>query len=75
MPLAVKHRFLAVAATALIGVIAVALLRGSISLDVAAMRAVVLVVIVVVIDRVVMPWVQLALAARDDGIGGGPDAR
>jgi hypothetical protein len=75
MPLAVKHRFLAVAATALIGVIAIALLRGSISLDVAAMRAVVLVVIVVVIDRVVMPWVQLALAARDDGIGNGPDPR
>ena len=61
MPFAVKHRILAIAATVLIGVIAVALLRGSIGLDVAAMRALVLVVAVIAIDRLVMPWVMLVL--------------
>ena len=61
MPFAVKHRFLAIFATVLIGVIAVALLRGQIGLDDAAMRAVILVAIVVGVDRVVMPWVMLAL--------------
>jgi hypothetical protein len=61
MPLAVKSRFLAFVATALIGVIAVALLRGRIGIDVAAMRALVLLVVVIVVDRLLMPWVQLAV--------------
>ena len=64
MFVALKHRFLAVIAMALLGVIAVGLLRGDIDIDAAAIRAVVLVVTVVVIDRMVMPFVMLALASN-----------
>jgi hypothetical protein len=64
MFVALKHRFLAIIATALLGVIAVGLLRGDMDIDAAAVRAVVLVVAVVAIDRLVMPFVMLALAAN-----------
>jgi hypothetical protein len=63
MPLAVKNRFLAVVATVLVGVIAVALLRGRIGIDVAATRALVLLGVVISIDRLLMPWVQLAVGS------------
>ena len=64
MFVALKHRFLAIIALALLGVIAVGLLRGEMEVDAAAIRAVVLVVVVVAIDRVVMPFVMLALASN-----------
>ena len=64
MFVALKHRFLAIIALALLGVIAVGLLRGEMEVDAAAIRAVVLVVAVVAIDRVVMPFVMLALASN-----------
>lgn len=64
MFVALKHRFLAVIAMALLGVIAVGLLRGDMDIDAAAIRAVVLVVAVGVIDRMVMPFVMLALASN-----------
>ncbi len=64
MFVALKHRFLAIIALALLGVIAVGLLRGEMEIDAAAIRAVVLVVAVVAIDRVVMPFVMLALASN-----------
>ncbi len=64
MPFAVRNRFLAVVATALIGVIAVALVRRRIDLEAAAVRAAVLVVAVVLVDRLVMPWVSLLLGDR-----------
>ena len=65
MFVALKHRFLAIIATALLGVIAVTLLRGTIAVDQAAIRALILVVVVACIDRCVMPFVMLA-------IGGAP---
>ncbi len=65
MFVALKHRFLAIIATALLGVIAVTLLRGNIAVDQAAIRALILVVVVACIDRCVMPFVMLA-------IGGAP---
>ncbi len=49
MPFAVRNRFLAVVATAL---------------EAAAVRAAVLVVAVVLVDRLVMPWVSLLLGDR-----------
>lgn len=64
MPFAVRNRFLAIVATALFGVIALALVRRRIGLETAAMRAVVLVVAVVLVDRLVMPWVSLAVGER-----------
>ncbi len=63
MFVALKHRFLAIIALALLGVIAVGLLRGDMEVDAAAIRALVLVVVVVAIDRFVMPFVMLALAS------------
>lgn len=65
MFVALKHRFLAIIAMALLGVIAVTLLRGSIAVDQAAIRALILVVVVACIDRFIMPFVMLA-------IGGAP---
>ena len=62
MFVALKHRFLAIIATALLGVIAVTLLRGTIAVDQAAIRALILVVVVVCIDRCVMPFVMLAIS-------------
>ena len=62
MFVALKHRFLAIIATALLGVIAVTLLRGTIAVDQAAIRALILVVVVACIDRCVMPFVMLAIA-------------
>jgi hypothetical protein len=64
MFVALKHRFLAIIAMALLGVIAVGLLRGEMEVDAAAIRAVVLVVAVVAIDRMVMPFVMLALSSN-----------
>ena len=64
MFVALKHRFLAIIAMALLGVIAVGLLRGDMSVDAAALRAVVLVGVVVAIDRMVMPFVMLALKSN-----------
>jgi predicted anti-sigma-YlaC factor YlaD len=60
----VRSQFLAVVATALTGVIAVALLRGRISVDVAAIRALAVLGVVIVADRLLMPWVQLAVGER-----------
>ena len=62
MSVALKHRFLAIIATALLGVIAVTLLRGTIAVDQAAIRALILVAVVACIDRCVMPFVMLAIA-------------
>lgn len=64
MFVALKHRFLAIIAIALMGAIAMALLRGSISVDAAAIRAVILLVVMVCIDRLVMPFVMLAVGAK-----------
>lgn len=64
MFVALKHRFLAIIAMALLGVIAVGLLRGDMNVDAAALRAVVLVAVVVAVDRMVMPFVMLALASN-----------
>ena len=64
MFVALKHRFLAIIAIALMGAIAMALLRGSISVDAAAIRAVILLVVMVCIDRLLMPFVMLAVGAK-----------
>ena len=61
MFVSLKHRFLAIIAMALLGVIAVSLLRGTIAIDEAAIRALILVVVVTCIDRLVMPFVMLAI--------------
>jgi hypothetical protein len=53
---ALKHRFLAVIATTLIGVLAVGLLRGNVSIE-----AAVLVVVVTVLDRYVMPFIMVGV--------------
>jgi hypothetical protein len=73
MPLSLNHRFLAIIATILLGVIAVTLLRGDIDIDAAAIRAAVLVAVMVVIDRFVMPFVMLALGTQ--GVAAGRPTR
>lgn len=61
MFVALRHRWIALVSMALLGVIALNLVRNQLAIDEAATRAVVLVVAAACVDRYVMPVVLLAV--------------
>lgn len=61
MFVALRHRWIAVTAMALLGVIALNLARNRLAIDEAATRALVLVVAAACVDRYVMPLVLMAV--------------
>ncbi len=68
MPAPLRSRFLAALGLALVAMLCVQLLRGSITLPTAATRAVALVVVLVLVDRVVVPIGRLLIGdPRPDG--------
>lgn len=61
MFVALRHRWIALVSMALLGVIALNLVRNQLAIDEAATRALILVVVAACVDRYVMPIVLLAV--------------
>jgi hypothetical protein len=63
MPAPLRHPTLALVGMAVIAVLAVQLLREAITLEAAAMRAVLTVVVLVVVDRIAVPLGRALVSA------------
>lgn len=59
-----KHRSLSIVGLVVVGVIAYTLIRGQVDLDVAGIRAAMVFALLLAIDRLVMPFVQLIVGTR-----------
>ncbi len=75
MFVALKHRFLAMIAMALLGVIALNLVRGDLAIDQAAMRAFLLVVIAATVDRLVMPIIYVIVGLEQKAAPAGKKSK